>query len=108
MDKKVLDEQRPGSDLHGLIEKVAFLVWMSTGAPSTENWEKAKGIILDSGYAYTHGQVGTPEEYHRTLEWTACNIGWTEKTDMNTSWYKAQEHWAEQIFNHYTRRQSKK
>ncbi len=98
MDKKVLDAQRPGSDLHGLIEKIAFLVWMNIGLPQDENWKSAKNILLESGYSV---QIDTPEQYHQTLEWTADGIRRNTNADQDSSWYQAQEHWARQIFNVY-------
>jgi hypothetical protein len=46
MNKEMLNEQRPGSDLHCLIERVAYLVWTDTGRalPQEANWETAKRL----------------------------------------------------------------
>lgn len=72
MDKKELDEQRPGSDLHGLIQRVAFLIWFNgLGVSPQADWETAKDMISHSGYCGTkdcYGQIQTPEVYHETLE----------------------------------------
>jgi hypothetical protein len=98
MDKKILDEQRPGSDLHGLTKRVAYFVWLSSPtAPSESNWEDAKTIIQSLGWS----QVSSPERYHHTLEWTADGIRKARSTDQDTSWYLAQDHWAEELFNYY-------
>jgi hypothetical protein len=98
MDKKILDEQRPGSDLHGLIERIAYFVWRGNPAtPAESNWDTAKTIIQTLGWS----QISSPEKYHHTLEWTADGIHKAKNTDQNTSWYLAQKHWAEELFNYY-------
>ncbi|GEM_PF-3514394 len=108
MDKKTLDEQRPGSDSHGLIQRVAFLVWIAgSGVSPQADWEKAKEIISESAYCGTAdhwGQVKNPEIYHNTLEWTANGISREKGTDPVASWYLAQDHWANQIFDDYKRK----
>jgi hypothetical protein len=60
-----------------------------------------KEIILKSGHCGDPGQVSTSAEYHFTLQWTANRISREKGTDPDSSWYLAQDSWADFIFKMY-------
>jgi hypothetical protein len=99
MDRDTLDKQRHGSDVYGLIENVARLVWRITGLPQDDNWKSAKNIISESLFCREPGVVSTPEQYHIILEQTARSISEARNADPTTSWYLAQEQLAREFLN---------
>lgn len=93
--------QPPGSDVHGLIERVAYRFY-SKNRCCTENPEENWFFALSSvnvAEQYWPHVFESPERYHSSLEWTADTIRKEEKVDQNTAWYKAQDYWADELIN---------
>ncbi len=96
MDLATIQSQGPGTDVHGLVERVAFDLYvyrLSTRDNPFENWTDAQRRVSLVARHYRH-IFSSPHNYHHSLEWAAD----MRKTQgQEGSWYAAQNHFADLV-----------
>ena len=96
MDLSTIQSQSLGSDIHGLVERVAFIISQEKNRnDSVENWNLAQLMVVFASFQYKD-IFETPGIYHEKLKQRAevMNIGL-----MEGNWYAAQDYFAKLVIN---------
>ena len=105
MERSLIESQPKGSDIHGLLERVAYFIYSKRikdnkiGFPITDWSEALSYVFKASSEKYYPYKLGSPELYHHTLEVDAQEIHSKKGCDERTAWYKAQDKLAKLIFD---------
>ncbi len=101
MDWQEITSQPKGTDVHGLLERVAYRFYSKnrycTENPE-ENWVLAQSSVSIAEQYWPH-IFESLEKFHRALEWTADTIRKRENVGQDTAWYMAQDYWADELIN---------
>ncbi len=96
-----LDLMGPGTDYHGLIQKVAYRQWTQCHNAADWCWREAKRIIRaassDRYYSY---KLGNPVSLHECLEWEANEIkNESPHMSQDDTWYMALDKLADLVMD---------
>ncbi len=89
MDIGTLDRMGPGTDYHGLFQRVAYKLHQQCSNPATWCWNRAKEKILTANMRYPD-KFGEPQSFHHHLQEEAFNIA-NEQPHISAvgAWYAA-------------------
>ena len=99
MDLKTLQEQKMGSDLHGLTQHVAYKIGQHRGGNPSQNWDDAQRAIIKLAKECENERncdfLDSPELYHRQLE--LCAPSW-RTGNLGRDWELTQASFADWVF----------